>query len=107
LARRYNQAALLALAVGREAGRPVVADGLRRLRRTPPQGHFSREERRKNVKGAFAVKPGLDVTGQKIVLIDDVLTTGATLGECARLLLKNGAATVDVLILGRVVLSQP
>ncbi|MBR9973602.1 ComF family protein [Magnetospirillum sulfuroxidans] len=107
LARRYNQAALLALAVGREAGRPVAADGLRRLRRTPPQGHFSREERRKNVKGAFAVKPGLDVTGQKIVLIDDVLTTGATLGECARLLLKNGAATVDVLILGRVVLSQP
>lgn len=107
LARRYNQAALLALAVGREAGRPVAADGLFRSRRTPPQGHFSREERRKNVKGAFALRPGLDVIGKNVVLIDDVLTTGATVGECARLLRKNGAAAVDVLILGRVVLSQP
>lgn len=105
-ARRYNQAAVLAHAVGAETGITVVAGGLRRIRRTPPQGHFSRDERRRNVHGAFALRPGLDVAGGNVVLVDDVLTTGATLGECARLLIDHGAARVDVLTLGRVVLSQ-
>lgn len=106
LARRYNQAALLALALGREWGLPAEVDALRRLRRTPPQGHFSREERGRNVRGAFGLRPGLDVGGKAVVLVDDVLTTGATLGECAKVLKRADAARVDVLTLGRVVLSQ-
>lgn len=105
LARRYNQAALLALALGRESGIAVAVDALRRPRRTPPQGHFSREQRQRNVRGAFVVRPGLDLAGRRVVLVDDVLTTGATLGECARLLSRHGAARVDVLTLGRVLLS--
>ncbi|TWA71512.1 ComF family protein [Azospirillum brasilense] len=103
--RRYNQAALLAQAAGRQAGRPVVPDLLVRRRSTPSQGGLDRSGRRRNVKGAFAVRPGLEprVAGKRIVLVDDVLTTGATLSECARVLLRAGAERVDALTLARVV----
>lgn len=106
LARRYNQAALLAMALGRLAGKPVEPDLLLRRRRTPVQGHMNREDRRRNVKGAFAVRERklALVAGKSVLLIDDVLTTGATAGECARVLTRAGAASVDVLTLGRVVL---
>ncbi|CAO3376816.1 ComF family protein [Azospirillum argentinense] len=103
--RRYNQAALLAQAAGRQAGRPVIPDLLVRRRSTPSQGGLDRSGRRRNVKGAFAVRPGLEsrVAGKRIVLVDDVLTTGATLSECARVLLRAGAERVDALTLARVV----
>ncbi|WP_188258892.1 ComF family protein [Azospirillum tabaci] len=103
--RRYNQAALLAQAAGRQAGRPVLPDLLVRRRATPSQGGLDRSGRRRNVKGAFAVRPGLEprVAGKRIVLVDDVLTTGATLSECARVLLRAGAERVDALTLARVV----
>lgn len=103
--RRYNQAALLAQAVARTAGVPVAVDLLMRRRPTPSQGHLSAAARRRNVRGAFAVRPGRDalVRGRRIVLIDDVLTTGATGEACARTLLRAGAASVDVLVLARVV----
>lgn len=108
LARRYNQAALLALALGRQCGVAVAPDALVRLRRTLSQGHMDREQRRRNVAGAFALPERRKalVAGKRVVLIDDVLTTGATLGECARVLLKTGAARVDVLTLGRVVFGE-
>ncbi|KAA0676794.1 ComF family protein [Roseomonas genomospecies 6] len=103
--RRYNQAALLARAAGRQAGCPVLPDLLIRRRATPSQGGLDRSGRRRNVKGAFAVRPGLEprVAGKRIVLVDDVLTTGATLSECARVLLRAGAERVDALTLARVV----
>ncbi|WP_114859042.1 ComF family protein [Azospirillum brasilense] len=103
--RRYNQAALLAQAAGRQAGRPVIPDLLVRRRSTPSQGGLDRSGRRRNVQGAFAVRPGLEarVAGKRIVLVDDVLTTGATLSECARVLRRAGAERVDALTLARVV----
>jgi ComF family protein len=103
--RRYNQAALLAQAVGRAAGVPVAVDLLVRRRPTPSQGHLSRAARRRNVRGAFAVRPrrAALARGRRILLIDDVLTTGATAEACARALLRAGAASVDVLVLARVV----
>jgi ComF family protein len=106
LARRYNQAAVLANALGRLTGRAVAPDLLVRRRRTPPQGHLDRDERRRNVKDAFAVRPGRRtmLPGRRVLLIDDVLTTGATAAECATVLCRGGAASVDVLTLGRVVL---
>jgi ComF family protein len=102
--RRYNQAALLAHAVGCHADLPVLANLLVRHRRTTPQGSHSRTGRRRNVRGAFHVLPRLveRIRGRPVVLIDDVLTTGATVSECARVLLRAGASSVDVLTLARV-----
>ena len=101
LRRRYNQAALLAYAIRARGGPAVAPDALRRRRRTPSQGKLGTEERRRNVRRAFALKSGMNVDGLKVVLIDDVLTTGATVEECARILKRAGAARVDVLTLAR------
>ena len=103
--RRYNQAALLARAVSRRAGVPVVPDLLVRRRSTPSQGGLGRKGRARNVKGAFRLRRGTKerVKGKRVVLVDDVLTTGATLAECTRVLLQAGAARVEVLTLARVV----
>jgi len=101
LKRRYNQAGLLVQALGRHLNKPVSLDGLLRIRATPPQGHQTRKDRADNVKKAFAVNPRYDVTGKTIVLVDDVMTTGATLNECADALLSAGAKLVDVLVVAR------
>lgn len=103
--RRYNQAALLALGLGRQCGRKVVPDLLVRRRATPKQGRLGRLARQRNVAGAFAVHPRRlgDVAGHRILLIDDVLTTGATVTACAKTLRQAGASGVDVLALARVV----
>lgn len=103
--RRYNQAALLAAALGRIAGKTVVPDLLVRRRRTPSQGTLTRAERARNVRGAFAVAPrrAAAVSGARVLLIDDVMTTGATVEAAAAALRRAGAAAVDVLTLARVV----
>lgn len=102
--RRFNQAALLAQAVGRAAGVPVEPDLMVRRRRTPSQGGLTRVQRRTNVRGAFAVRPAhrARLSDRRVVLVDDVLTTGATAAACARALRHAGAAAVDVLVLARV-----
>lgn len=104
LERRYNQAAMLAQGFARLAGGELAADALRRVKRTPPQKSLSAEARRRNVAGAFAAREGAAarIAGRPVILIDDVLTTGATLSACARALKKAGAARVDALVLARV-----
>lgn len=104
-ARRYNQAALLALALGRLSGRPTRPDLLVRRRATAKQGHLGRLARQRNVAGAFALHPRRegDVAGRRILLVDDVVTTGATISGCARVLRRAGAAGVDVLAVARVI----
>ncbi len=102
-ARRYNQAAVLAHAIVAAGGPPVGADWLERRRRTPSQGKRNAVGRRRNVAGAFALRGGRKVAGMRILLVDDVFTTGATLAECARVLGRAGAARVDVLTLARTV----
>lgn len=105
LSRRYNQAALMALALSKETNIPCLPMGLQRIRATPPQGHKTIAERRKNVKRAFSVSKNIEpkLKDKKIILIDDVFTTGATVNECTRVLLSAGAAEVHVLTLARVV----
>lgn len=103
--RRYNQSALLARAVADRSGVPLLVDAVVRRRRTPSQGGLNRRQRALNVRGAFRVRPAAAdrIRGRRVVLVDDVLTTGATVTACARALLSAGAASVDVLALARVV----
>ncbi|MEA2781777.1 MAG: hypothetical protein QOK29_3321 [Rhodospirillaceae bacterium] len=105
--RRYNQAALLAQAVAREAGGSFRPDLLIRRRRTAPQ-RLGRAARARNVAGAFAVPVRRRelVEGRRVLLVDDVRTTGATLNACARALKAVGASGVDVLTLAMVVRPQ-
>lgn len=100
-ARRYNQAGLLAHAIHAAGGPPVAPDWLVRRRRTPSQGRLGPAARAKNVRGAFALRKGRSVKGMRVVVVDDVLTTGATAEECARVLRRAGAAWVGVLTLAR------
>jgi ComF family protein len=102
--RRYNQAALLAKAVARIAGRTCLPDALVRQRATASLGEKSAAERAAAVAGAFAVRPSRAprLHGRRVVLIDDVMTSGATANACAAVLLAAGAASVDVLAAARV-----
>jgi len=101
--RGYNQAALLANGLARETGLPCCPDALSRVRNTVRQGHLGRLDRRANLQGVIRIARPAAVAGRQILLIDDVLTTGATVEECAQVLLAGGAAAVDVLTLARVV----
>jgi ComF family protein len=104
-ARRFNQSAALATVVARQSGVPVLNDGLRRVKATPQQVGLSRSERERNVQGAFRVPAAAkgEVVGRRLIIVDDVLTSGATVEACARTLLRAGAAQVDVLVFARVV----
>ncbi len=103
--RGFNQSAWLASALAKSSGTPVSVDALKRIRRTQSQAGLDPKARRRNVAGAFEVRTSrLDkIKGRRIVLVDDVFTTGATVTGCARALRKAGAAHIDVLVLARVV----
>jgi ComF family protein len=103
--RRYNQSGALAGVIARQTRAKVAGDVLRRVRPTQQQIGLSRVERAANVQGAFQVAPDntAAVQGRRIILIDDVLTSGATVDACARALLRAKAEQVDVLVFARVV----
>jgi ComF family protein len=100
--RRFNQSALLAAELGKACGKTCVPDGLLRLRATVPQQGLSRKDRAKNVKNAFTANEKRALSGKKVLLIDDIFTSGATLNACARALKKAGAEKVFVLTIARV-----
>lgn len=101
--RRYNQASLLAKPIAQTLQKPVLHEALKRMKNTAPQGHQSRAERHSNMAGAFDVEAGMAeaLKGRNILLIDDVLTSGATVNQCAKTLKKYGADKVFVLCLAR------
>jgi ComF family protein len=101
--RGFNQAVILGRAIGRREEIPCRGFLLKKIRWSPPQVSLSPEDRGKNVKGSFAVVDPASIRGKRVLLIDDVMTTGSTVNECARELLKAGAGGVDVFTLARAV----
>jgi ComF family protein len=103
--RRFNQSAVLANAIAAKSGKPAVSSALRRVRPTRQQVGLTANERDKNVRGAFRVledgRPA--IAGRRILLVDDVYTTGATVKAATRALIRGGAASVDILVFARVV----
>jgi predicted amidophosphoribosyltransferase len=91
--------------ISRQSGVKLASEALRRIRATEQQIGLSRPQRASNVQGAFKVAPerSADIAGRRVILIDDVLTSGATADACARALLRAKAAQVDVLVFARVV----
>ncbi|MBX9842922.1 MAG: ComF family protein [Xanthobacteraceae bacterium] len=104
-ARRFNQSALLSQTMSRETGVDVNDTALRRIKPTAQQVGLTQSERAQNVQGAFGVPADrkAEVAGRRLVLVDDVLTSGATSDACARALLRAGAQSVDLVVFARVV----
>jgi ComF family protein len=106
--RRFNQSAALAGTIAEIAQLPVSHAALKRVRATPQQVGLSKQARAHNVQNAFRVPDAgrAEIKGRRLLLVDDVLTSGATLDSCARALLRGGANSVDVLVFARVVDAQ-
>ncbi|MCJ2163586.1 MULTISPECIES: ComF family protein [unclassified Pseudodesulfovibrio] len=98
--RGFNQSLEVSRSLSRNIGKPVLGNGLTRTRHTPPQTRLGLKERQVNIKDAFYAAPE-QVKDKRVLLVDDVYTTGATLRECARTLMRAGAGGVDVLVLAR------
>lgn len=99
--REFNQAERLAVRLGRAAGLPVLRRAVQRVRFTATQTAFKRGERQRNMRGAFKAPAGAGLEGRRLVVVDDVLTTGATTSACARALRQAGAAEVCVWTVAR------
>ena len=104
LTRRFNQSAELARSVSARTGLPFLPDVVQRRKATRRQVGLKPAERQTNVRGAFAVRPqdAMAIAGRRVLLVDDVYTTGATVSAVARVLLRAGASSVDVLTFARV-----
>lgn len=104
LRRQFNQSALLAHEVGAATGIPVASQALAKNKTTPPQVGLTRLQRAENVRGAFRVPPGhvQAIAGRNVIVVDDVITTGATVEACAMALKAAGAARVDILAIALV-----
>ncbi len=102
--REFNQSLLLARQIGMSLSLPYFIDAMIRTRKTPPQVGLSRKERDENIKGAFEVTQPNKIKEQRILLVDDVYTTGATLKEGAKTLMHAGAKEVFVATIARMVL---
>lgn len=99
--REFNQSLLLADRAGRHLDRPLSFTNLNRVAPSPPQTTLSRKHRLRNLRGAFAVREPATIAGKRVLLVDDVFTTGTTVNECAKTLRKAGTGDVFVLTLAR------
>lgn len=102
--RKYNQAALLAKTIAKHHAVEVELEGLLRVKNRPPQASLPRAKRLKNLGNAFAVNPKMNIKNRPVILVDDVMTTGATVNACAKLLKKSGSGRIFCITLARTVL---
>jgi competence protein ComFC len=98
--REFNQAEVLSILASKHCGKPMLRC-LRRVRNTETQTHFDRNERMENLRNAFELRKTCVVQGMRLLLIDDVLTTGATLDECSRVLRDAGAVSLRAVVVAR------
>lgn len=101
--RGFNQSAIVARELSRRLRVPLAVDGLKRVKSTPPLKGMSMLQRRRTVAGAFKASAKADIRGWTVVLVDDVLTTGSTANACARVLIRAGAARVELVSWARVI----
>jgi ComF family protein len=101
--RRFNQSAMIAQELGKLTGVPIDCFMLAMVKRTPSQVGLTAAQRRKNVAGAFRVTAAKGALRKRVVVVDDVITTGVTAEACARVLKRAGASRVDILALARAV----
>ncbi|WP_173049649.1 ComF family protein [Nitrospira sp. KM1] len=101
--REFNQSLLLADNLSRHLVKPVLPNALMRVTATEPQTTLSRHDRLRNLRNAFAIRDTTGVQERRILVIDDVFTTGTTVNECAEVLRKAGALSVTVLTLARTI----
>lgn len=99
--RGFNQSQLLAARIAKQIGVPLLGDSCQRVRDTPPQSTLPWKERDKNIRGAFEVTLPAHVCGKHIAIVDDVMTSGASIGELARALKKAGAREVSAWVVAR------
>ncbi len=99
--RGFNQSLLLARQISRRLGIPLLPDACERVRNTPPQSGLPWKERDKNMRRAFICKPDVNVRGKHVAIVDDVMTTGASIGELARALKQAGASEVSAWVVAR------
>lgn len=99
--RGFNQSALLAVPVARALGCPMDTSTLRRVRNTTPQAGLSKQDRKDNIRGAFWVSNKCNLSGMRVMLVDDVITTGMTAREAGLVLLSGGARSVCVIAFAR------
>ena len=99
--REFNQSLSLTSPVAQHLDVPLLIDSLVRIKQTPPQTTLEWKDRRSNVRNAFSVRRPQDVENKELLLVDDVLTTGSTVNECARMLRNAGAKSIHVLALAR------
>lgn len=99
--RGFNQSLLLARRIGRKLDLPLLAAACERVRNTPPQSSLPWKERDKNMRQAFVCKPDAGVRGKHVAIVDDVMTTGASIGELARALKRAGASEVSAWVVAR------
>ncbi len=96
--RGYNQSELLSAEVGQNLGLPVLKNALKRIKNTPSQTGLDREQRIQNVKGAFRARDSSTILGKRVLLVDDVTTTGATLEACGEALALAGAGKISAVV---------
>ncbi len=104
--RGFNQSYLLARVISRILKKPLLSDCLKRVKDTRAQSSLSRQDRLKNLRGAFQVTIPGQLRGKEVLLVDDVYTTGSTVNECARVLMGSGALKVNVIVLATVALDS-